>query len=144
MFLISSKEKGLVQLIRAHKRILTYGIVGGINTGVDFAVFMLLYAFTPLAAPIRQAIGYTVGILCSFILNRNVTFRDGIRLRLSHEVGRFVAVNLVSLATSMLVIYLLEDMLGVPATLAKAMVTVLTATINYFGYKVFVFRVKGK
>jgi len=110
---------------------------------VDFGVFKLLYLLTPLTAPFCQAVSYTVGVICSFVLNRNVTFRDGNRPGLASEMGRFLVVNLISLGASVLGIHLLVSA-DMHTTLAKGLITVLTAVINYFGYKVFVFRVKGR
>ena len=131
----------ILQLIRGHQRPLLYILVGGINTGVDFSVFHLLYFFTPLLAPVCQAISYTAGISNSFILNRSLTFRDGIKIGLTREAGRFLLVNLISLLTGVVGIHLLLT-IGLPTVLAKVLITVVTAVINYFGYKWFVFQVQ--
>ncbi|MCL2562607.1 MAG: GtrA family protein [Oscillospiraceae bacterium] len=133
----------IIQLIRDYKRVIIYAIVGGVNTGVDFGVFHLLYLFTPISAAFSQAVSYTAGVACSFVLNRNVTFRDGNHPGLAQEAGRFVVVNLISLGVSVLGIHLLV-LAGLHTTVAKVLITVLTAGINYFGYKIFVFRVKGR
>jgi len=116
--------------------------VGGINTGVDFAVFKVIYLFTPLPAPFCQAVSYTAGVICSFVLNRNITFRDGVRTNFSSEMGWFVAVNAFSLTTSVVGMYLMTEWADMSTLLAKVLVTALTGVINYFGFKMFVFRVK--
>ena len=131
----------MLQLIRTHQRPLLYILVGGINTGVDFAVFTLLYTFTPLLGAFCQAVSYTAGIGSSFVLNRNFTFRDGVRSGIPKQAGRFILVNLASLLAGVLGIHLLI-LLGVPTLAAKVAITVVTAVINYFGYKLFVFQVK--
>ena len=130
------------QLIRGHQRPLLYILVGGINTGVDFGVFHLFYLFTPLLAPFCQAISYTAGITTSFVLNRSLTFRDGIKIGLTREAGRFLLVNVVSLLAGVVGIHLLL-LTGLPTFLAKTAITVVTAVINYFGYKWFVFQIPG-
>ena len=142
MFPIFSKENRLVQLILHHKRFLIFSTVGGINTGVDFAVFKAIYLATPLPAPFCQAISYTAGVICSFILNRHITFRDGERSKLTQEMGWFLAVNAVSLSTSVVGMYLLTELADVSTLLSKVLVTILTGFMNYFGFKIFVFRVK--
>ena len=131
----------ILYVIRRHKRPLLYIIVGGINTGVDFAVFKLFYLFTPLAAPFCQAISYTAGVVSSFVLNRNLTFRDSARTGLTRQAGRFILVNLVSWLTGIVGIHLLL-LAGLPTLLAKIAITFVTAVLNYLGYKWFVFPVK--
>jgi len=121
---------------------LIFAIVGGINTGVDFSIFTLLYFFTALPMLLINVISYTVGVTSSFILNRNITFRDGLHPGLSREAVRFIGVNLVSLSTSTVTLYFLT-LAGVHTLIAKVLVTALAGLINYFGFKVFVFRVKG-
>ena len=130
-------------MIVTYQRPLLFAIVGGINTGVDFAVFHLLYFFTPLGVVLCQAAGYTTGVICSFLLNRGLTFRDGVRTAIARQAWRFVLVNLVSLLVSMLGIHLLS-LLGLPAPVAKVLITAVTMVMNYFGYKWFVFQVKGR
>ena len=127
--------------LRTHKRPIIYMIVGGINTAVDFMVFNLLYLFSPLAPAICNVISYISGILCSFLLNRGVTFKDGANQKMPKQVLRFLVVNGLSLGIGTLGVHFLY-LAGLNATLAKGMITVLTAIINYFGYKLFVFEVK--
>lgn len=131
----------MLKTIVTHKRLILYVIVGGINSGVDFLVFKLLYTFSPLAGAVIQVISYLSGVGCSFVLNRTLTFRDGAEKSISRQAPRFLLVNGISLGISVLAIHLLLQT-GISATIAKAGTTVLTALINYFGYKIFVFDVK--
>ena len=125
----------------AHKRPIIYMIVGGINTAVDIAVFHLLYLFSPLSVALCNVIGYMSGILCSFLLNRGVTFKDGKNQKIPKQALRFLVVNGLSLGIGTLGVHFLY-LAGLNATVAKGMITVLTAIINYFGYKLFVFEVE--
>lgn len=129
------------QLLLRYKREIIFLIIGAFNTGLDFGVFTLLYALTALSGPICQAVSYTVGVSSSFLLNRNITFRDGDNGRVSTQAVRFTLVNLFSLGVSVLAINL-KILAGLPTFWAKVTVTVITMVINYFGYKRFVFRVK--
>jgi len=142
VFPISSSENRVLALIRTHKRVLLYAIVGGINTGVTIVIFNLLYHLTPLPWAVCNATGYVAGMVTSFVLNKNLAFRDGDASPLVGEMGRFVVVNLLSLGASTLAGSVLV-LLGVHASAANLCATGIAAVINYFGYKVFVFRVKG-
>jgi len=129
------------QLLLRYKRQIIFLFVGGFNTGLDFGVFTLLYTQTPLAIFICQGAGYMAGATSSFLLNRNITFRDGEGGRISTQAVRFLLVNLTSLGVSVLGIELMIHA-GLPTFWAKAAITVVVMVINYLGYKHFVFRVK--
>jgi len=134
-------KQRIIQVIKRYQRPLIYIIVGGINTGVDFVAFQLFYFLTPLGATLSQGISYTLGVTCSFILNRKLTFRDHVKAAITRQAGKFLLVNLVSLFVSMLGIHLLTGA-GLPAFFAKIAITGVTAIMNYFGYKWFVFGIK--
>ncbi len=130
------------------KRFISFGIVGCINTLVDFLVFTLCYSAIGLEESWSQVVGYGTGVICSFLLNRRFTFRDGTR-RLWGQVLLFIAVNLVSMVLSAWLIEVLTDT-ALPALwgawrynayAAKIFVTLLVMVINFFGYKHLVFRV---
>lgn len=143
MFPISNKESQIRQFLLKYKRPLLYVTVGGLNSGVDFTVFHLLYFITPLPAPACQAISYTMGVGNSFLLNRGLTFRDGAESRIARQAGRFILVNFTSWLVGVTMIFLLTSA-GIHTTVAKVMTTSVTAVLNYLGYKRFVFRVGGK
>jgi len=130
-------------LIKKYRRFVVFALIGVINTGVDFLVFKLAGALTPLAVEYCQALGYTAGIICSFTLNRSVTFRDSESGKITYEFLRFIIVNLVSLVVSMYGIKFLVAA-GINENIAKVMIICVTTLINYIGYKIFVFRIKGK
>lgn len=122
------------------KRLILYGAVGCVNTLVDFGVFTLCSELLLLRPSLSQAAGYIAGVVCSFILNRNITFRDG-RGNVWQQALLFIAVNAVSLTLTSLLMGWLTDG-GLNKYLSKIIVTVLSVLINYFGYKRVVFKVK--
>ena len=130
-------------LILKYKTFILYCLVGGINTLLDFCVFTLFNYFTELDVHVCQALGYTAGVICSFILNRNVTFRKSGRdsdSRLRQAI-RFLVVNGVTLTASMLIIDGLVA-LGLNEYIAKIPTQLAVVIINYLGYKIFVFAEK--
>lgn len=128
------------KLFHRFKRFITYGLVGCVNTLVDFLVFTLMLSVVGLGVKPAQSIGYLTGVLTSFILNRNITFKGG-KNKIAAQVSRFVVVNAVSyLVSTNLIAWLVER--GLNAYIAKIAITVVVMLINYFGYKVLVFGVK--
>lgn len=122
-----------------YKKIIIYYIIGIVNTLVDFAVYSAVLFFTKMPVP-SQAAGYSIGVLCSFYLNRGITFRAEKGGSPLLQFLRFMLVNLVSLGISLGSIYLLTDCLGINGYLAKVPISLITSLINYFGYKILVFK----
>ena len=135
--------KSVRSLMLKHKRAILFLVIGGINTAVDYLVFTGVDMFTPIAVEYCQGIGYSAGLISSFILNQTITFKDGEKSKAVPRIARFIMVNAVSLVISMYGIKLLTAF-GLNKYVAKAIITLVTMAINYIGYKLFVFRVKER
>jgi len=117
---------------------MTFAIVGVINTVVDFCVFSLVLLF--VSVPFAQASGYTAGLICSFFLNKYVTFKN--YSKSLRQWFLFLLVNGFTMLVSTFVISFLHS-LGLQEHLAKLLfVTPLTMTLNYLGYTYVVFAQK--
>jgi len=115
-----------------------FALVGLLNTGIDFAVFLALMAVPGTPVLLANACGYGVGVLSSFLLNRSFTFRvHRDDAPLARRLPVFVALNLVGLALSSLVVGLLVP--AVPPLAAKVAATVATFAWNYWSSRRFVF-----
>jgi putative flippase GtrA len=125
-----------------YKRVILYVIIGGINTAVDFMVFIAISRFTPLRVELCQAIGYTSGLICSFMLNRTFTFKDSEKGNTLYKIFRFIFVNAISLTVGMYGIGYIAQYVN--KYIAKVLITFVTMTINYIGYKLFVFKIKER
>ena len=132
----------IMRLINKFKRLIAFGIVGCINTGVDFLVFLLMSDIFGASLWASQAAGYLTGASVSFILNKTVTFKDG-KIRMNQQILRFVIVNVTSffVSTNLIEWIVLQ---GVDYRISKILVTGVVVVINYFGYKLLVFGVKEK
>lgn len=127
-------------LIIKFKRVISYGIVGCMNTLTDFLAFTLATELGGLSPSVSQGIGYACGIVCSFVLNRRYTFRDGTR-RLWGQMALFLTVNLLALGLSSLLIKALAGT-GLNVYIAKILTTLIFMVVNFFAYKFVVFRVE--
>lgn len=134
-------ERAKYILVR-YRRLILFVIIGGINTGVDFMIFIALSRLTPLRVEYCQALGYTSGLVCSFILNRSFTFKDAEKGNSAYRIVRFIFVNALSLAVGSYGIGLLAKLMN--KYVAKVLITFVTMAINYIGYKLFVFKIKEK
>lgn len=143
---------------RTLRQVAKFAVVGVLNTIVDFAVFQTLN-LTLGWVYAAQVIGYSFGVLNSYLWNSNWTFRAQ-RTRSFREIALFLAVNLVSLGVSLGMIWLLREAFGItnewvarwmPVSLAgflkgdticKLIATVFAIAVNYLGNRWLVFRIK--
>ena len=132
----------LKKLFQKCRRLLTYGAVGCVNVAVDWCVFALLSEKLGATPRLGHAAGYVCGMICNYLLNRNITFRDGDGGSLFRQLSLFVAVCLVSLSVSTLLIGWLTQA-GLNKYVAKVIVMALSITINYLGIKLLVFRIRN-
>ncbi|WP_239618718.1 GtrA family protein [Cohnella mopanensis] len=124
------------------KRLAKFAIVGGLNTGVDFAVFCALVYGLGFGSFWAQAISYLVGVANSYLLNRYWTFQVKEK-QSAAELVRFIVINLLSFGASTLVLLSLESW-GTEPALAKMISVVCSLAVNYIGYRLWVFRAQEK
>ncbi|GAB6990801.1 GtrA family protein [Paenibacillus pini] len=121
--------------MRLSKQFFRFGIVGVMNTAVDFIVFLLVQ---PLLGSLwGQIISYSAGMLNSYVWNRRWTFERTSKRDMG-EMFRFATANIAVAAVTALILHLLEG--RVSLILAKLAVTVLGVLINYTLSRKWVFR----
>jgi putative flippase GtrA len=83
-----------------------FAVVGVLNSAIQYLVFLFLYGLTGTQYLLASIIGYAAGMTNSYILNRRWTFGSR-NQKLLAELGKFVAVNLISLGANLGLLYLL-------------------------------------
>jgi len=116
-------------------------LVGGINTLVDSAVFSLcfyiIFKQNTALQPIAFALGYTFGLICSYILNKLWTFKE--KSTSSKQIIVFIIINIVAFSLGLGELSLLKtvSIIGIEAKLLSVPLTLL---VNFIGNKLFVFK----
>lgn len=124
-----------------YKSLPRFAIVGCINTGVDFAVFFLLN-YLGVNYLICQVAGYSLGLINSFVMNKLWSFESKMSgISTLNQFIKFAGINLLSLGASLIGLKLLNGYQSINVYYSKVLVTIfLTQFINYFGYKLWVFK----
>jgi putative flippase GtrA len=118
---------------------LKYLIVGSIATGTDFLLLYFFVDFFHIYYILAAAISFITAVIISYFLNKNWTFRDKEK-RLLPQLMKYIGINLVSLALSLIILYLLVEFLFVWYILAKAAATVVAVIWNFFAMRTWVFQ----
>ncbi|WP_315906738.1 GtrA family protein [Priestia koreensis] len=110
---------------------LKFGLVGIVNTGIDFLLFTLLTlgGFPYLLA---QIISYSGGLANSYMLNRSWTFQQK-GAASKKEVIAFMSVNLITLAVTSVLLSELHQQLDWSLIVSKLVATTVGVGINYVG-----------
>ena len=128
------------KLVLKFARLIKYGLVGIINTLIDYGVFTLVYQLAGLEAGPSQIIGFMCGSVCGYVLNSNFTFREG-KGRTKGQFFQYVGVDIVLALFSGWLMQLASGA-GINAYLAKIALTVVIMLLHYIIYKCIVFRIK--
>lgn len=121
------------------RQLLIFALVGLVNTGVHFLVFLLLLRGVGLPVLLASAVGYVAGMVNSYFMNRIWTFRVT-RSATKKEFLRFAAVNLVSLLINLSVLSLLTESAGFSPEAGQVGAIVASLAANFAGNKWWAFK----
>ncbi|WP_446897912.1 GtrA family protein [Clostridium sp. LBM24168] len=117
-----------------------FSTTGILNTLIDFIIFTICSSVLGIYYTISQIIGYSSGIINSFIFNKKWTFEaEGSKKMLKYELIQFIIVNIVSLSITVIFIRILINNFNSNVYLAKIIVTLMAQAVNFVLYKIWVF-----
>jgi putative flippase GtrA len=126
------------------KQLLRFSMVGILNFTVDLLVFTVLNSIFKLDYLLCQALGYTAGLINSFVLNKFWTFNDKtINKQTTAQLAKFILVNLFTLSITLIVMKILVANLSLNVFLAKIFIPAVSSVLNFFGYKLLAFNEKN-
>jgi len=141
------------------KQAVRFGVVGALNTLVDYSLFYIFISTLHLHKSAAQVLSTAAAMCSSFFLNRRWTFEKGGRGSTT-EIVKFLIVNLVSMVTVIVLTHLFYDIwhveqlinsalhaVGASITLeydgaimaSKVLASLFSLLINFFGNKLWVF-----
>ncbi|MDM0081984.1 GtrA family protein [Variovorax sp. J31P179] len=120
------------------KHLLKFAMVGVLNTALGYAViFGCMYLFG-LGAVVSNVLGYAVGLVVSYSLNRSFTFRSSGARRV--EAVRFVAIFLLAYLANLGVLVLSTRRFGWHEGVAQVIAGVVYFGLSFVLNKYYVFR----
>ncbi|MBQ7300762.1 MAG: GtrA family protein [Clostridia bacterium] len=117
-----------------------YLVVGGLTTVVDFVVYYLLSAVTPLNYMIIYGIAWAVSVVFAFFPNRSLVFCNTGTQGIGRQFVQFVSSRIATLLIGEGLLFVLVDLCHLPDGWMKPVVQVLIVVLNYVLSKLFVFR----
>ena len=118
-----------------------FSIVGILNTLIDFVTFTIINSWFGINYTTSQIAGYSVGVVNSFIFNKNWTFEDkDANKKIVYEFLKFIIINLISLIITIIFMRILIKSFNIDVYIAKIIVTSTAQITNFVGYKLWVFK----
>lgn len=116
---------------------LRFALVGFINTSVGLAVIFGLMFFANVSPAVANVLGYVIGLLISFLLNRIWTFNS------SHSIvevlPKYVLMAVVSYFLNLGIVVGVVHLFGVNPYLAQLLGIIFYTVCMFFGCRWFVF-----
>ena len=125
--------------MRLNTQFITFVLIGTVNTAIHYSVFILLFRVFGLPMLMASGIGYCMGVLNSFIMNRKWTFQMPTKANMT-EFGRFVLVNLFSLLVNMTALHVLVRYGGLVPEIGQAGAIGASIMVNFTCNKCWTFR----
>jgi len=120
------------------KQFVKFVLVGSISTVINYGFFFLLYSTLSLNYIIAAAIGYVIGLLVGFIINKSWTFQAQDKSR--NFIFDYLIIYILSLLIGILFIRFLVEELKIMPEIANILVIGLITLTNFIGVKFFVFK----
>ncbi|HEY2141371.1 MAG TPA: GtrA family protein [Solirubrobacteraceae bacterium] len=115
-----------------------FGIVGVSNTLLFFAIYTVLVKGVGVWYVAASAIGYTVGAVNGFLLNRRWTFREHVGDALTPV--RWTVVQGLGLLANLGLVYLFVDGTGLDELIGQACATVIVTVLTFVANRAWTFR----
>lgn len=123
------------------KQLISYGIIGGISSGLDFCVYILL-THVGLNEFVANLISVNIGIACSFIFNSVITFKMTDK-KLRRGV-KFFLVGYCGLGLSTLILFIGTKVFSANEIVVKLISIFIVALFQFVLNKLITFRGESK
>lgn len=141
---------------RLIKQFSKFIIVGGVNTGIDFAVLNVLMYVSGITSGVGlfvlNCISFSVAVINSYYMNKRWTFKEAAAGLEGKNAGvqfsQFFIVSIIGITINGLILTGVTTLVAAPfgmseqlwANIAKLMATGASLVWNFVGYKLFVFK----
>jgi len=143
------KIESLIQIVK-------FGLVGVLNTVVDFAVLnFLMWSFDIYSGKwliLLNITSFSLAVVNSYLWNRFWTFKIKRRQEVPEEFAKFISISLVGVVINSSIVYgvtkFIDPIFGLSpeiwANVAKVLATGLAMVWNFVGYKFWAFKKDDK
>ena len=124
---------------------LSFGLVGVVNSAVDFGVFSFGYYYLGLPIVAANSLAWVVAVTGSYVMNSTITFaaESGRKLDLRRYVG-FALSQFAGFLANTATVWCLVELAHVPAWAAKLAAILVSFAVNFSLSHFVVFRARPR
>lgn len=111
-----------------NKKLISYAFFGGMGVISDLGLYTILIYLT-INYQIANTVGYGIGTLISFFLNRHYTFN--VKDKILKRLVSFFGVALIGYVSSAILLYILVSILNMEQMLSKVITLVFVLVIQF-------------
>jgi len=120
------------------RQLLRFAVVGVVNTGLGYAgIFACMY-LAGLGPVVSNVMGYSAGLVASYILNRTYTFQSAAKA--PAELARFLSIFLLAYLANLGTLLFLVRHIGMHAGGAQVVAGVVYFGLSFVLNKYYVFQ----
>jgi putative flippase GtrA len=114
------------------RKALSFGIVGLVNSAVDFAVFSFAYYYLGLPIVAANSLAWVVAVSGSYIMNSTITFaaESGRKLEFKRYAG-FALSQVAGFLANTATVWCLVELAQTPAWAAKVVAIAVSFAVNF-------------
>ncbi len=133
-------------LIDLFKQFIGFGIIGFINTVLSYLITNGCYYLIHLNEQVANIIAFVITVFISFMLNGKFVFKKNEEKRSFWKslIRVYAAYSITGLFLTAVLLYLEEQILGIPHYIATLMNLVVTVPINFILNKFWAYKNKEK
>jgi putative flippase GtrA len=124
------------------KQFFRFLAVGVLNTLLGYCIIFFCMYLAKMSPEVSNVVGYLVGLVTSYILNKKYTFRSKQNRRV--EIFRFLAVFVIAYAANFLVLIVLIHKIGVHEGVSQVLAGVIYVAASFIMNKHYVFKISNK
>lgn len=111
---------------------LSFGLVGLVNSAIDFAVFSLAYYYLGLPIIVANTLAWVVAVSGSYVMNSTITFahESGRKLAFHRYIG-FALSQVAGFLANTVTVWCLVELVHIPAWAAKVAAIGVSFAVNF-------------
>lgn len=144
--LSNTNEDKKESIIKFLKQFIKFGVVGLINTIFSYFITNTCYYILHIHAQVSNIIAFMITVFISFTLNGKFVFKQENEERnfIKSLLKVYISYSITGLFLTAILLYLEENILGIPHYLATLMNIVLTTPINFILNKFWAYHQKDE
>lgn len=130
----------MIEKIKNNKlmmQIIKFGIVGGIATIIDFAVFYILHEVLGINTIISNVCSFTVSVVYNYIASIKWVFDVDENKNKKTQFILFIVFSLIGMGINTAIVYICTDLMNLYSMIGKVIATGVVMVFNFITRKKF-------